>query len=87
MELTMTAFQEELATKDANFLMVGIEVVDGAKEHIVIEKTYIPMKMEYYKKTYDEDLKMIANPNVRITSYQLLRQMVGFRMENIYDEE
>lgn len=50
------------------YLIVGL-LVYGKKEMILIERDNFIDKLEYYKRTYDDNLVMKANKDVKIVTY------------------
>ena len=50
------------------YLIVGLLVYKG-KEMIIIERDNFIEKLEYYKKTYDDNLVMKTNKDIKIITY------------------
>ena len=53
---------------EVNYLIVAVQLPSGAKE-IIINTTDIPGKVQYYLNVYDDDLKMVRVPEIRILNY------------------
>lgn len=50
------------------YLIVGLLVYKG-KEMVIVERDNFIKKLEYYKRTYDENLVMKNDKNVKIITY------------------
>ena len=91
MELTLEGLEQcfnEAASEEANYVAVQIEM-DGfpSDEVIINDKHNIVSKLEYYKKTYNEDLEHRYAPGIRIVGYAYgysffgVQRELGFVME------
>lgn len=64
-------FQCESAKKH-NYMGVAVQIEDvDAPEIIIISKVNFESKAAYYQNAYDENLRLKANPKIRIIGYSL----------------
>ncbi|WP_144519807.1 hypothetical protein [Bacillus thuringiensis] len=85
MELTLESLEKcfnEAVTEEANYVAVQIEM-DGfpSDEVIINDKHNIVSKLEYYKKTYNEDLEHRYAPGIRIVGYAYGYSFSGVQRE------
>ncbi|WP_163247839.1 hypothetical protein [Bacillus tropicus] len=85
MELTLEGLEQcfnEAASEEANYVAVQIEM-DGfpSDEVIINDKHNIASKLEYYKKTYNEDLEHRYAPGIRIVAYAYGYSFSGVQRE------
>ncbi|MES5957565.1 hypothetical protein QCI42_30170 [Bacillus fungorum] len=85
MELTLEGLEQcfnEAASEEANYVAVQIEM-DGfpSDEVIINDKHNIVSKLEYYKKTYNEDLEHRYAPGIRIVGYAYGYSFAGVQRE------
>ena len=60
----------EAITEDANYVAVQIQMDGFPTDEIIInDKHNIVSKLEYYKKTYNEDLEHKYAPGIRIVGF------------------
>ena len=68
---TIKQLEEDIRTAHENgikYLIVGLLVYKG-KEMVIVERDNFIEKLEYYKRTYDENLVMKNDKNVKIVKY------------------
>ncbi|MEX3422042.1 MULTISPECIES: hypothetical protein [Bacillus] len=91
MELTLEGLEEcfnEALADEVDFVAVQIEM-DGfpSDEVIINDKHNIASKLEYYKKTYNDDLEHRYAPGIRIVGYTCgltfagIQRQLGLAME------
>ncbi|MED1436938.1 MULTISPECIES: hypothetical protein [Bacillus cereus group] len=85
MELTLEGLEEcfnDAVNAETNFVAVKIEM-DGfpSDELIINDKHNIALKLEYYKKTYNEDLEHRYAPGIRIVGYAYGHSLSGIQRE------
>ncbi|MED3022342.1 MULTISPECIES: hypothetical protein [Bacillus cereus group] len=85
MDLTLEGIEKcfnEAVTEQANYVAVQIEM-DGfpSDEVIINDKHNIETKLEYYKKTYNEDLEHRYAPGIRIIGYVYGYSFSGIQRE------
>ncbi|PEP86082.1 hypothetical protein [Bacillus pseudomycoides] len=85
MELTLDGLEEcfnDAVNTETNFVAVKIEM-DGfpSDELIINDKHNIALKLEYYKKTYNEDLEHRYAPGIRIVGYAYGHSLSGIQRE------
>ncbi|MBJ8006264.1 hypothetical protein [Bacillus cereus] len=85
MGLTLEGLEKcfnEAASEEANYVAVQIEM-DGfpSDEVIINDKHNIVSKLEYYKKTYNEDLEHRYAPGIRIVGYAYGYSFSGVQRE------
>lgn len=83
MELTLAGLEKcfnEALTEEADFVAVQIEM-DGfpSDEVIINDKHNIVAKLEYYKKTYNEDLEHRYAPGIRIVGFACSLTFAGIQ--------
>ena len=62
---------------DTNFMVIGIEMPDlESHELIVNHKSNFEEKMKYYDSTYDEDLIMTRNRDIKIVSFIFAEEVI-----------
>lgn len=68
-EIFLRYFKER--EKDLNKVMlITVRTPDTVSDELIINlECNIDKKIEYYEKAYDDDLKLINNPNIRIKAY------------------
>lgn len=85
MDLTLEGLGKcfnEALDEEANYVAVQIEM-DGfpSDEVIINDKHNIESKLEYYKKTYNEDLEHRYAPGIRIVGYAYGYSLSGIQRE------
>ncbi|MNK57579.1 hypothetical protein D3C87_766380 [compost metagenome] len=66
----MTEIFEDAKEFGANFIAVKVKMDGFEKPEVILnEKENIDSKLEYYKKTYNEDLTHKFSPGIRIINY------------------
>jgi hypothetical protein len=55
----------------AQLIVVAVQLPTGAVETIT-NTQYIPEKLGYYLKAYDEQFRLKANPDVKIVGYMIV---------------
>lgn len=81
-ELTLTEFLK-IANLDytkarTNWLVVVVQVGENKPEYIFNPRENISDKLAYYKKAYDENLVLKANPDIRIVQYDFVSSLQEF---------
>jgi hypothetical protein len=61
---------EKVMAKAARYLVAAVQLPTGAVE-LITNTQYIPSKIEYYLKAYDDEFKLKTNPAIQIIGYML----------------
>lgn len=85
MDLTLDGLERcfnEAVNEDAEYVAVQIEM-DGfpSDEVIINHKQNIDTKLEYYRKTYNEDLEHRYDPGIRIVGFAYGYSFSGIQHE------
>ncbi|HHI3604940.1 TPA: hypothetical protein QCU10_001459 [Bacillus anthracis] len=85
MELTFEGLEQcfnEAKDVEANYVAVQIEMEEFPSDELIInDKHNISLKLEYYKKTYNEDLEHRYAPGIRIVGYAYGHTLSGIQRE------
>ncbi|ACM16006.1 TPA: hypothetical protein ACQUHF_004934 [Bacillus paranthracis] len=85
MELTIEGLEQcfnEAKNAEANYVAVQIEMDEFPSDELIInDKHNIALKLEYYKKTYNEDLEHRYAPGIRIVGYTYGHSLSGIQRE------
>lgn len=66
---------DKACKQDINYMVLEIMCYEN-REMIIISKENFITKLDYYKKTYDDDLVMRNNNNIRINRYMFSNKIV-----------
>lgn len=84
-EMTMEGFMRLFQSQwgqEANFMGIAVELPDTPEHEIIINpKANFEKKMTYYAKTYDNDLVMKVNPNIKIVNFAFGRTFAEVQAE------
>ncbi|MDO6634283.1 hypothetical protein [Bacillus thuringiensis] len=85
MELTLEGLEQcfnEAVSEEVNYVAVQIEMDGFSSDEVIInDKHNIISKLEYYKKTYNEDLEHRYAPGIRIVGYAYGYSFSGVQRE------
>ncbi|HDR7249260.1 TPA: hypothetical protein QCX05_004310 [Bacillus pacificus] len=85
MDLTLEGLGKcfnEALDEEANYVAVQIEMDGFPSDEVIINDKYnIESKLEYYKKTYNEDLEHRYAPGIRIVGYAYGYSLSGIQRE------
>lgn len=85
MDLTLEGLGKcfnEALDEEANYVAVQIEMDGFPSDEVIINDKYnIESKLEYYKKTYNEDLEHRYDPGIRIVGYAYGYSLSGIQRE------
>ena len=66
------------ARHTSRWLIIEVEVDGNDPEIIINPKTNFDAKLAYYKKAYNEDLTLKANPNIKIIRYDFVEAISDY---------
>lgn len=85
MDITLVGLEKcfnEAITEEANYVAVKIEMDGFSSDEVIInDKHNIAAKLEYYKKTYNDDLEHKFAPGIRIVGYAYGYSFSGIQRE------
>lgn len=61
---------EQKMAKAARYLVAAVLLPTGAVE-LITNTQYVPSKIEYYLKAYDDEFKLKTNPAIQIVGFML----------------
>lgn len=66
------------AKHNAQWLIIEVEVEGNEPEIIINPKGNFEAKLAYYKKAYNENLTLKANPNIKIIRYDFVEAISDY---------
>jgi hypothetical protein len=78
-EMTLTGLlnmcSSHYAKYEANYMIIEVTVGESAPEVIINPKENFELKAAYYANAYNEDLTLKANNRIRITRYDMVKEI------------
>jgi hypothetical protein len=74
LEALLNAGNSEYAREVADYMVIRVEGATPEPEVIINSKLNFESKLNYYSKAYDEDLRLKANPDIRIVSFNFIKK-------------
>jgi hypothetical protein len=68
----------EYAREEANYMVIEVKGVGFKPEIIINPKQNFEMKLAYYAKSYNEDLTLKANPDIKIVRYDFVDDLCEY---------
>lgn len=75
LEGLLRAGNSEYTRETAKLMVIVVKAYDNMPEIIINPKENFAEKLEYYKKTYDDNLVMKNNQNIKIVSYNFVEKI------------
>lgn len=73
----LRAGNSEYARSIAKWMIITVAGIGNKPETIINPNDNFESKLNYYANAYDEDLKLKANPNIKIISYDFVEDLSG----------
>lgn len=71
-----------LAERDGVGFEIRVKAPNMPKEEVIFNpKENVPCKRAYYEKAYNDDLQLIANPEISIASFKTVGTYVPFNLK------
>lgn len=81
-ELTLTGLlnygKSHYAKNNAQWLIIEVEVEGDKPEIIINPKENFEAKLAYYKRSYNNDLTLKANPSIKIIRYDFVEAISDY---------